>query len=288
MIITIDGKINRTSPLPFGEIIEDIKDSKYGVANALRYTIAKGLKPLTSPRVLDLRNDCPDSNDSMWTNWYTTASGVYNVGNQVIVVHGPNHPLTDHQRVRSAVEQGLVNYGAKLTEQETQAFKERKVEGLRDYETFLRETQDQDLEEQFGAVADLSLFKGLPNDYMKLAKWVEDPRTIMLSGGKRRAEAYAEMLNKKKVEKPYINLDVQKGQADRGRLVFVGDGNFYGLFGFDILYYCGRFVGVAAEPQGVTKNEAPLETRLERVGTDLIRLDGRLYMPVPVSLAPKQ
>src|SRR3989344_4401760 len=202
MIVTIDGKVNRASPVPFGEIVEDLKSGKYGVANALRDTVARGLKPLTSPKVLDLRNDCPDFKDSIWTDGYTTASGVYNVGNQVIVVHGLYHPLADHQRVRSAVEEGLVNYGARLTEPEVQAFKDRKVEGLRDYEAFLRETQDKDLEEQFGIVADLSLFKGLTNDYMKLAKWVKDPRAIILSGGKRKAEAYAEMLDKKEVKSP--------------------------------------------------------------------------------------
>ncbi|HLC86173.1 MAG TPA: hypothetical protein VJG30_02725 [Candidatus Nanoarchaeia archaeon] len=253
MIITIDGKINRTSPVPFGEIVEDLKDSKYGVANALRDTVARGLKPVTSPRVLDLRNDCPDFNDYIWTDWYTTASGVYNVGNKVIVVHGLNHPLPDHQRLKSAIEKGLVNYGAKLTEQEVQAFKKRKVEGLRDYKTFLRETQDQDLEEQFGVVADVSLFKSLPNDYMKLAKWVKDPRAIMLSGGKRRAEAYAEMLIKKGVEKPYISLSVQEGQADRGSLVSVSSGYGYGLDGYIDLDNFGRFVGEVAGPQSVAK-----------------------------------
>lgn len=291
MIVTINGRVNRTSPVPFGDIVEDVKDSRFGVANALREVKARGLKPLTSPRFLDLRIDCPDFKDPLWIDWYTTASGVYKVANNIVVVHGLNHPLTDSERVRSAVKEGLVNYGAKLTDGEAQAFVERKIEGLRDYEAFLRETEDKDLQEQFGVVADVSLFRGLSNDNLRLAKWVKDPRTIMLSGGKKRAELYAERLDKKGVKNPYIGLDVQEGLADRGLLVFAcGDDGSCGLGG-GYLGYSARFVGeLVAEPQSVAqKTDAPLESRVEVLQSGrLLRHDGRLYVLAPEGLEVKQ
>ena len=101
---------------------------------------------------------------------------------------------------------------------------------------------------------------------MKLSKWVKDPRAIMLAGGKRKAEAYAEVLSRNKVEKPWLSLDTEQGKADRGRLVFVNsdDGNYYGLSGDDNLGNDGRVVGVAPEAQvNVAKNDgALLESRV--------------------------
>lgn len=286
MILTRDGELYKTSPVKIGETVESLT-APYGVANALQEIKIRNLIPLTTPQFLDLRKDCPDFNDGIWTNWYTTTSGIYNVENKVIVVHGLKHPLTDSQRVRSAVEEGLVNYGAKLTDTEIQAFRERKIEGLRDYEEFLKETQNKDLaEEQYGVVADASLFNGLSNDNVKLAKWVKDPRVIILAGGQRRAEQYAEMLDKKKVEKPWISLDVKQGLVDRGRLAFVGNSNYndYGLNGNGDLDDYGRFLGVAAEPLSAPKIEVPsaqvpLESRVELLHDGrVLRHEGRLYV----------
>ena len=288
IVTTSDGKIARTSPVPFGDIVEDLS-IPYGVANALRDTEARGLKPLTSPQLLDLRLDCPSLKDCLWSNWYTTSSGVYVVGNNVYVVYGLKHPLTSHQRVRTAVDEGLVKYAAKLTLEESELFSGRKVEGLRDYDAFLRETQDKDLtDEQFGIIAPLSLFGGLPNNYMKLRKWVKDPRAVMLAGGKRRAEAYAEVLDRNKVEKHWLSLEAELGKEDRGWLVFVYrvDHDDYGLYVRDLHGY-GRFVGVAPEAQvGVRqKNEAsgePLESKIVYLQNKrFARLDGQLYIVAP-------
>ena len=290
IVTTSDGKIARTSPVPFGDIVEDLS-IPYGVANALRDTEARGLKPLTSPQLLDLRLDCPSLKDCLWSNWYTTSSGVYVVGNNVYVVYGLKHPLTSHQRVRTAVDEGLVKYAAKLTLEESELFSGRKVEGLRDYDAFLRETQDKDLtDEQFGIIAPLSLFGGLPNNYMKLRKWVKDPRAVMLAGGKRRAEAYAEVLDRNKVEKSWLSLDVEPGKEDRGRLVFVGRGSgSCGLDGYN-LGNDGRFVGVAPEAQvGVAQkngaSDAPLESRVELLqGGKVLVHEGKTYVLAPQGL----
>ncbi len=267
IVTTRDGKIARTFLVPFGEAFED-SDDKYGIANALRDSKARGLTPLTSPQLLDLRLDCPNIKDPLWSNEYTTTSGVYVVGSDVYVVHGLNHPLTDHERLRGVIDGEFVSYKAKLT----QLFSGRQIQGLwsRSYDEFLRETKSKDLTDgQFGVVVKASILRDLPNEDMKLSTWVNDPRAVMLAGGKRRAEAYAEFLNENRIKKSYLNLDAQEGNYDRSNFVLVNGDYNYGLNGNSNIYNTGRFVVLmpkaqssVAQNSGDGSQKMPLENRV--------------------------
>ena len=177
-----------------------------------------------------------------------------------------DHPLTDHDRLRAGISEGLVNYGVKLRPEESSAFTELRIEGLIDYESFLKKTENEDLTgKQYGVVADISLVASVPNGIIKLSDWVRDPRAIMLSGGKMRAEAYAKRLRENNVKNLWISLDTEKGKEDRGRLVFVEGNNDFGLIGNYIINNDGRVVGVAPKAQVVSATqpsaikEPPLE-----------------------------
>ena len=298
IITTIDGRIVRTSQVPFASVVEDLS-APYGLCNVLRETSGSGLVPLTSPGLLDLRLDCDSFKDDLWRKRYSSSSGVYVVGDKVYVVHGMDHPLIDHERLRAGISEGLVNYGVRLRPEESVLFVERKIKGLRDYTTFLEETRDGNIPsgEQYGVVADISLVVGLPNDTIRLSEWVKDPRAIMFAGGKKRVESYAEVLSRNKVERSWLSLDTERGKEDRGRLVFVEGNSVYGFYGYSNINFNGRVVGVAPKAQIVSgavqpsnikgPNEQPLEERIKKLDSGLIIIDGVLYQPVHNSLVPK-
>lgn len=257
MVRTSEGKILRpvNQEVQIGKIFENLT-SPYGVAEALKAVLNAKHKPASTATILSLRTES-DFKDPLVQQWHTGMTELDIVQDKAYVTPGGLF-LADPERIRSAVESGPINYAARLTPGEIESLlKKDKVTPI-SYEEFVRLTDSGSIPEPYTVMEDRNKLAKLPNDYMKLAKWAKDPRAIMYTGGRAKAEAYADYLGKNEIKTAWLSMDSAEGE-DRARLLFV---NFYYYnFGVDGNYYLGsngRFVGVAPEAQLVEKNNGTL------------------------------
>ncbi len=196
-----------------------------------------------------------------WDEWRTTpsikATGKTKQGNAVVVyAHVPNW-LANPANIRAAKEQGLVNYAARLPQDEFQR---------------LLDAEDK----QRVWVVDHEVLRKAPSGRIPLTQALEHPQTIPFLGGQERAERYLPK-HAKAYDTETIGVrhtDDLTDESPLARLLFLGNNSSLGLLGNDSLDGSGLFAGVRnASAEGAAqkivatpKIIAPtLETVLERL-----------------------
>ena len=207
-----------------------------------------------------------DKDHEFWKNWYTVLTeeniGIdkkgkfYAVGEPVLVVmHGGGILTPD--RIQQAYGEGLLNNSAKYLENEFDSILEGKLLDGTSFPLYrLEEVQDSrsGLPHQFGVVMPYEKAQGTKSGYHQKKQFLENPLVIARAAGSlEQLEAFYEKA--KKDDGNLGNYHPFKGRdaaIPQGRVLFVVI-SCGSLSGGDDLISNGRFVGVAAEPQGARK-----------------------------------
>ncbi len=197
------------------------------VEQALENCQTAGYQAVFMPQLADARMQGIAS----WNEWRTTpsirATGRTKQGNAVVVyAHIPNW-LANPDHIRTAKQQGLVNYAARLPQDEFQ-----RLLGAEDKQTVF--------------VVDHAMLRKESSGTVKIAKALQHPQTIPFLGGEERAERYlkahAQAYNTKTIGNWHgDDLNEDSPLARLLCLDYYGGG---GLGGGNVLGGVGQFFGV--------------------------------------------
>ena len=197
------------------------------VEQALQDCQEAGYQPLFMPQLADARIN----GTAPWNQWFSTpsirATGKTKQGTAVVVyAHIPNF-LSNPNNIKEAKEQGLVNYAARLSQDEFQR---------------LVDAEDK----QNVWVVDHADLKKAVSGRIKITDAIKHPQVIPFLGGQERAERYlpaqAQAYNTKTIGVWHSN-DIND-ESPLARLLYLGYCGYGGLGGDDSLSDVGQFLGV--------------------------------------------
>jgi hypothetical protein len=204
----------------------------------------KNATPLFMNELLLARTNAPKGS-RLWQVWYTApsvrATGTTSKGAKVVVYAHRENYFSYPKNIAKARKQGLDNYAGKMPQEAFQALID------------LDEEKDQS-GNRLVWVINYNTLKKAKSDSISVDQALEHPQTIPFCGGEAQAKEYL-----KKHEENYgkkignWHSDDLRDDGPLGRLLYVGDDDYGGLDGLNILSGCGRFVGVLKSAEGTQR-----------------------------------
>ncbi len=164
------------------------------IHEVMKKALDSGKRILTIPELIKLKNS--DLKHALWSKWCDGNTeiiiGRYKLGNSIekqglLVVHGPGIFASHPERIKDAIDAGLVNNWGKATQAEFDTLFKTAIP----YEEFLKNgKQPSDYYTIFYSGDELNEIKSLASDYHANSKIMQSKLAIGLAGSQQELETY--------------------------------------------------------------------------------------------------
>ncbi|MBU2637727.1 MAG: hypothetical protein KJ955_02040 [Nanoarchaeota archaeon] len=200
-----------------------------------------------------------DKKNYLWQNWFTALSEenagidkngrLVGAGEEIVItLHGGG--ILTHERIRKAYSEELTpEYAAKYTNDEFGGLLKGTLPSGESINLYNVDDVKRGIPEPFGRYAvwmPAEAAKTTASNWHKKKEFMENPLVIARAGTLEHIEAYFEKAKSSDKVGNWHRFGEIDFQQPQGRLLFVSN-TYNGLYGYNILYNLGRFVGVAPE-----------------------------------------